>query len=155
MAEGAISKEDAKLSKKEYKKKKDEIKRNNDSINPIINELKNDSQLKYDIQINRIKSILFSLNDKKNKINNKIRNPPNFIDKINNKEKIDHILEDFKDLNNIRIKESDIINEINFNRMIKCESFTSEYIEIKLPSNDSYIEEYSIFKKESLQPTII
>ena len=133
---------------KEYKKKKDEIKINNDSINPIINELKNDIQLKYDIQINRIKSILFSLNDKKNKINNKIRNPPNFIDKINNKEKIDHILEDFKDLNNIGIKESDIINEINFNRMIKCESFTSEYIEIKLPCNDSYIEEYSIFKKD-------
>ena len=131
-----------------YQKSINEANYKIDSIKNTLNLLKTDLKVKYDHKINKIKSIINTLNNKKNKISNMLEKPPSLMLDLNIEEKSKHFLEELKSLNNIDISETDIEKELDFKKMIKYEQFESEYIEIKLPNNGEYIEEFKIIDKE-------
>ena len=114
----------------------------------IVETAHNNIDLKYDMKIKQMKSLLKLLNEKKRKLINTIQNPPNLMGKLNNEEESKKILEQLKALNNLEIKEKDILINVNDKKTIKCEQFESELIEIKLPNNGSYVEEYRIINTE-------
>ena len=132
----------------EYNKKIVETAHNIDAINFIFKTLENDIDSKYNIKIGQLKSLVKSLNDKKRILINTIQNPPDLIGKLNNKEESKKILVKLKALNNLEFKDKDIIKETNDKKAIKCEQFESDLIEIKLPNNGSYVEEYKIINTE-------
>jgi len=57
-------------------------------------------------------------------------------------------LEELKSLNNLDVSENQIEKIANVKKMIKFEQFESEYIEIELPNNGKYIDEYKVIDKE-------
>lgn len=142
------NKEKMENKKNNYQKSINEINYKKNSIKNTLNLLKTDLKAKYDNKINKIKSILNTLNNKKNNITNKLQKPPNLMLDLNNEEKSKKILEELTNLNNIGLSEIDIEKEVNFKKMIKYEQFESEYIEIKLPNNGEYIEEFKVIDKE-------
>ena len=131
-----------------YKKSIKEIEKRKKTINYIYNTLKGDLQAKYEKKISNLKSILNSLKNRKREITNMIQNPPNLIVELNDQEKGKNIINELKNLNNIWTNEEDLENETKFKKEIKCEQYESEPIEIKLPNNDQYIEEYTVIKTE-------
>ena len=142
------NKEKMENKKNIYKKGIAEVNYKKNSIKNIMGLLKTDLKTKYDSKINKIKSILNTLNFKKTNIENMLQNPPNLMSELNNEEKSKKFLEELKSLNNIGFSENDIESEVYFKKMIKYEQFESEHIEIKLPNNGEYIEEFKIIDKE-------
>ena len=145
-----LDKNKSRLSNKldEYNKKIVETAHNIEANNFIFATLRNDIDSKYDKKIKQLKSLLNLLNEKKRKLINTMQNPPNLIGKLNNEKESKKILEQLKALNNLEIKEKDILKDVNDKKAIKCEQFESELIEIKLPNNGSYVEEYKIINTE-------
>ena len=132
----------------DIKKGMKEIDQRKRAINYICNSLKNDIKSKYDKKILDMKSILNTMKNKKRLIQNKIQNPPNLMMELNSEENCKKILEELKSLNYLGMNEVDLENESKFQKTIKCEQYETEPIEIKLPNNGQYIEEYTIINQE-------
>ena len=110
--------------------------------------LKTDLKGKYENKIYRIKNILNTLNLKKTSIQNILNKSSNLMLDLNDEEKSKQFLEELKNLNNIDISKEDIENEANFKKAFKYEQFESDKIEIKLPYDGKYIDEYKIIDTE-------
>lgn len=150
---------------KEYsnlKENKNKIKIKLNALNKSLNDIKNqknktkdnygilksDLKEKYENKIYRIKNIINKLNNKKTNIQNLLNKPQNLMVDLNNEEKSKQFLEELKNLNDIVISKDDIENEANFKKAFKYEQFESEKIEIKLPYNGKYVDEFKIIDTE-------
>ena len=131
-----------------YQKNINGIKYKKDIIKKSFGTLKSELKAKYENKINKIKLLLNKINTQKKNVTNMLEKPPNLIFDLNNEEKSKQFLEELKNLNNLDVSENNIETIANFKKMIKFEQFESEYLEIELPNNGKYIDEYKVIDKE-------
>ncbi len=142
----------SKITKKvnNYKKYLNEINSQKKKTYTLINKIEENIKSKYNKKISDINNILITLQAHQKLIQKRLGRPINANNELLDESENQKIFEGLKLLNNISINEQNIINEADFPKNIKCETYESDFFEFILPNKGKYIEEYNIISNQEL-----